>query len=244
MPTLVGGLREIPKMNKQHVELSIERGHDIVRRLLTEQEIANTSWAQFTALHRANSDDQNGFKTALQKLCLYSGLRSLADALIRDTLLALFRMTDDPGNDRITLCVISKLLSDSTLQEERLRWFEQCPIPSDDICNEKIKFILGLVPPKWGVHTSLKDTRLSDFRLQMKPVRDRLIAHAQPFESLELALHSIDDFRTLVEGLVLSAQFIFRGAAGIGTFEARSTEAEEFWSYIVQGFLAERARLI
>ena len=78
----------------------------------------------------------------------------------------------------------------------------------------------------------------------MKPIRDNLIAHALPFESLQLALHSIDNFRTLVEELVLSAQFIFRGAAGIGTFQVRLTEAEEFWSYIVQGFVIERTRLI
>jgi hypothetical protein len=229
-------------MNEKRLESLIERGQDVVRRLLVEQEIANASWAQFTALHRVNSDNENGLKNTLQRLCLYSGLRSLADALIRDTLLALFRMTDDPGNNRITLCVISKLLSDAALQEERVSWLEQCPIPSGDICHKKIKFISELVPPRWGPNIIPKDKRLSNFRLQLQPIRNKLIAHAQPFESLKIALRSVEDFRSLVEELVLSAQFIFRGAAGIGTFEARSTEAEEFWSYIVQGFLAERSR--
>lgn len=157
-------------MSEKRIELAIEKGRDVVRRLLMEQEIANASWAQFTALHRANLDKESDFKNTLKRLCLEFGLRSLADALIRDTLLALFRMTDDPGNDRMTLCAISKLLSDATLQEERVHWLDQCPIPSGEICNEKIKLISGLVPPKWGSDTSLKDRRLSDFRLQMKPI--------------------------------------------------------------------------
>ena len=188
-------------MSEHHVEPLIEEGLNIVRRLLMEQEIANASWAQFTALHRANLNNKNEFKTTLKRLSLYSGLQNLADALIRDTLLALSRMTDDPGNNRITLCGISKILNNSTLQEERVRWLEQCPIPSGNICKEKINLILGLVPPKWGSDVILKDKRLSDFRLQLKPIRNKLIAHALPFESLQLALHSIDNFRTLVEEL-------------------------------------------
>lgn len=175
----------------------------------------------------------------MDELCLSSRLTSLADALIRDTLIALFRMTDDPGNNRFTLCAISKLLGSASLQTERVNWFEQCPVPSGEVCKQKINFVLQVVPSKWGAGTKLHDDGLLSLRTELKPIRDKLIAHALPFDGLQLALHRIDDFHTLTGKLVSAAEWIFEGAAPSNRFNPRSRETEEFWYYVVRGFVLE-----
>jgi hypothetical protein len=207
-------------MTEQPIEAALEKGRAIASRLYTELEMANASWAHLTALHRAHSNPQTGLKYALSKLYLTPRLTSLADALIRDTLLALFRITDDPSKNRQTLCAVSKLLSSPSLQGERIRWFEELPIPSGDLCKEQIHLVRSLVPSGWAPKPSLESERLLAFREQLRPIRDRLLAHAAPFERIQFALHAVEDFRKLTGQLVIAARFIFEGAAGLDTFEA------------------------
>jgi hypothetical protein len=223
-------------MSDDKFEAAIAEGKDIVKRLLLDQDGAHSSWAHLTALHRAYSNPQTRLKAKLDWLALSSRLTSLADALIRDTILALLRMTDDPNKDCVTLCGISKILADTAVQKERISFFEQLPFATGQDCNRKISFILDLVPQAWPAKPQLRDSRLSGLRAELRPIRDKLIAHAIPFERIPLAMHRVDDFLTLNSELVSHAQWIFEGAAPSNLFATRLRETEEFWACVVRGF--------
>jgi hypothetical protein len=81
-------------MNTNEVEEAINEGNAIVDRLLIDIVIARSSWAHLSALHLSYGSPNSKFKDQLQQLALSARLFSLADALIRDTLMALYRMTD------------------------------------------------------------------------------------------------------------------------------------------------------
>jgi hypothetical protein len=152
--------------------------------------------------------------------------------------MALFRMTDAPSKERLSLCVIANLLSQPSLVEERRKFFKACPSAEVKACDQRIEFILSLVPPDWKPDYRLQNTRLAGCREALRPLRDKLIAHALPFDQLKVALSTIDDFRTLVGQLVSAAQWVFKGATPNDPFEARLKEAREFWSYVPSGFAA------
>jgi len=223
-------------MSANEIDPAIAEGQAIVKRLLLDQESAHSSWAHFTALDRAYSHQQSAFKAKLDWLSLSSRLTSLADALIRDTILALLRMTDSPNKDCVTLCGISTLLADATVQQERICFFEQLPFATGEDCRRKISLILDLVPQTWPPKSQLRDTRLSSLRTELRPIRDKLIAHAIPFERIQLLVPRVDDFLFLNSELVSAAQWIFEGAAPSNLFATRLRETEEFWAYVVRGF--------
>src|ERR1700730_12475837 len=107
---------------------------EFVGRLLRDQEQANASWAHFIALDRAYSERSSPLKASLDSLALPPTLHCAADAYIRDPLLALLRLTDDPGRDRISLCGIAKLLHLEEVRTARISYFERSVIPCGRDC--------------------------------------------------------------------------------------------------------------
>ncbi len=114
----------------------------------------------------------------------------LVRALVRDVLMTLLRITDDPGKDRQTILTFRKEWENAT--------FDLLP---EDIAEHKRKLFEN-VPLKWTKGENPK-TELWELRDKLRHVRNALIAHALDFSKIGFS-HLGKDVRellTLLAGL-------------------------------------------
>ena len=233
-------------MKKDEISKSIIEGAEVVDRLKHEQEIANQAWAHFLALHRSYTSKDERWKTALDELSQFPRLAQIADALIRDTLSACFRLLD--MDDRsFTLLRVQKLLSIQAVRGHRLAFFEQCKFTTRDQAVAKIDCFMSFFPAKWPVGNDKQkhwpnksevptDWTLADLRAELIHVRHKLIAHAGTF-SKHIPIKKLDNLVKLTDQLVCSAEWIFKGSSGGSTLPHRQIEAADFWSCVENGFI-------
>ena len=94
----------------------------ITQRVCDEVSNAQLVWAHFEATNGASDDDRAQLRAGVSRLGLGNVMKALRLAVARDTLMALFRVTDNPGKDKdcLTLCHLSLLLGDERLHKDRL----------------------------------------------------------------------------------------------------------------------------
>ena len=92
-------------------------GQRIAERLRSEARWSQQAWALWEALNGGATDSRKGFREALHHLGLGGQVGFLQGVLLRDALLALFRISDQEGKDRLTLCAIARLLKDDELRK-------------------------------------------------------------------------------------------------------------------------------
>ena len=110
---------------------SLEGGRRCTERAIVEIAAARKAWAIFEALNGREDADRVTLRDSVKKLGLSTSANAIAKALVRDTLLTLFRITDAPGTDKLTLCRISACLQDanvvSSLVADARKWSAGLP---------------------------------------------------------------------------------------------------------------------
>lgn len=236
------------------VEDDLAEAKRVTDRLITEIRSARKSMALFEALNGIDETRRAKFHKAANDRGLGSQIHGVVNALIRDVLQTLLRMTDQPSIDNLTLCRLSKLLTNSDLRQEReddaRNWIPDSPkeLEEADAARQvaAMKFITDLVPPRWNDSSLPSERRLCDLRKKMKQIRDSILAHSRDINNVPLpAYNEIREFLSLVSEIVDKAQLVFRGAAVSWKteFDRRLQEANEFWDICQQGFLDAESSL-
>jgi hypothetical protein len=231
-------------MRRRDVEKAIKKGTRFVGRLKREQETANIAWAHFLALHEGYNASDAGWRNVLSDLSQTPRLFQIADALIRDTLMACFRLVDADERS-VTLLRIHELLAKDAIRVDRLDFFETCSATSREQAQSKIDFFMGYFPerfPQFSSKGSIWPQKewlphkwdLIDLRSELIPIRHQLISHAGNL-SKKISIKKIDAFVQLIDQLVCAAEWIFKGASA-STYAARQTEAKDFWLHVRTGF--------
>ena len=224
----------------------INTGERIVSHLCFELIMLHSSWAHWEALNGRDAQAREGFRQGVRRLAHATTVESLRSAILRDTVMTLFRMSDAPGENRKTLCRIALLLQDRKVQdhliEEARKWNESMLDLSDynaNLCSAKIASIASHVQPHWKENTPPPSPELYNLRTALRPIRDRKLAHAVDISSpAELTLNQIRRMIDLTTELVYASQLIFAGAASSeSALPRRIREANDFWDHASTGFL-------
>lgn len=213
---------------------TMTEGLRITRRLVIDLRTAHASWAQFVALDRSYNNTANGFKSALQELGLSEQLIAQADAFIRDALMAMFRMTDNAGNDKdcLTLCHLSGLLADEDFQ-----------LRAGEGTRHNIDLIRSFIPSKWDNSPPAQD-EIFRFRTNLRPVRDGYIAHALETRPVKFSWASVEDCLRTIEKLVHAAKRIFRLTVQTPIdLETCIQHASDYWQRALMGFISQPKNL-
>lgn len=223
-----------------------EHGRRLTKRLVQEMGSARQSWSIFEAINGPDDESREALRDGVNHLGLQRTFLGLVHALVRDTILTLMRVTDTSASDTFTLCKISALLrapgAEANFVEASL--FDHPDLPAEVAqsyaasCGEAVKFLTDLVPNKWTDMPPL-DTRLYVHRGKMRPIRDKILAHAGDSEAVAMPVaNEIREFLALTSQLVQSSQLIFLGSAAdwSNDLEIRQREAMEFWDVCETGF--------
>lgn len=227
------------------VDVQIEAGKRIAGRLRSEARWARQAWALWEALNGGSQDTRSELRESLQYLGLGGQVGFFQGVLVRDTLLALFRISDQKNKDRLTLCAISHLLEDDRLRAklatkdrfiaegctEWLADFEAREQP------KRIAVIRSYVPPKW-LDQPPKERALYDLRHRLKDTRDKVLAH--PLDATGVIQPSVDDIRQflkLTATLVRNAELVFLGSAHTtdDQYRVHVEEATKLWGLLQEG---------
>ena len=166
-------------------------------------------------------------------------------ALARDAILAAYRVSEPPGNGRLTLCRISHLLEDANVRNRlcEQEWHRQQGCPDFLVDYEasqqpsRIVFIRNHVPPKW---TKVKpaEPRLYELRTKFEKIRNNILAHAGDTSTIgHPMVNEIREFIDLTAKLVEQAVLLFCGSAAESgsSFKIFLDAANEFWNYAQEG---------
>jgi len=225
------------------LEKKLAHGRAATVRVTVEAMIARKSWASFEAIFGRRDTPRTTLREAIDQLGVKGASSALLTALARDTLLALFRTTDAPGDGKLTLCRISAILHDKNvvrcLLDDTRNWI---PDSSEEfqnrlapICEQAVSFITGIVPAKWDTNNPPPDQRLFKLRSKLKPFRDQMLAHSADASSVTVPTRKDTvEFLVIVSQLVDKARLLFLGSTGIweSDYAAQLTEATKFWDSI------------
>ncbi len=221
----------------------LAQGKAVTERLLVDIRLASASWAHFEAINGETEESCAEFRRAVNKLGHSRTIDGLMRIFLRDTLMALFRMSDDPGTDRLTLLTASKLLRDPQAVEKRMEsvrgQFEDWRATEMDSLKHKIDTITDCVPQKWKDTSSLKSSVLNNFRSELRPLRDTLLAHAR--YTNRMVHPQVNDIRSwlkLSDELASACHHIFKDAPISNMLETYLPEQNLFWDYAARGFVA------
>jgi hypothetical protein len=165
---------------------SVAEGRRCTERVLVEVAAARKALALFEGLNGNDDAARAPLRDSVSHLGLSTCANGVAMALVRDTLLILFRVTDPPDRDRLTLCRISWALQDqavvASLVQDARGWSANLSHSFADqdaaTCVAAIDFIKNLVPPKWDAKSPPPGPRLFNLRTKLKDVRNHVIAHS------------------------------------------------------------------
>jgi hypothetical protein len=219
----------------------------VTERVCAEVRNAQLTWAHFEAINGESDGVRDQLRTGVNRLALGNTLHALVMAITRDTLMALFRATDNPGdkNERLTLCRLSALLEVDELREDRKaaagKWagstFPELREKDASKCESWMQAIRDAVPPKWNERAPPADRRLFDLRNALKPLRDSALAHALDGDG-NVVINDIRSFLEITSELAAHAELIFREAASNWEAEKRRSlkQANLFWDHCQKGF--------
>ena len=217
----------------------------VARKILVDATGAAAAWAQWEAIN----DECSKPRVANAGLA-FNALPTVRLALARDALLTCYRLSDVSKDDRRTLTRLAKALRHPEIAQ-RLASPEWAldqghkPLVVDGSAKrnlERMQRISAMVVPDWNdTSTKPSDPKLLDLRKKLKPIRDRVLAHA--IEGVELEHLTVDEIRQLVEitfDLAHEASLLFSGSAPTKsmTLELLRDQASKFWAAAFEGILA------
>ena len=223
----------------------IEEGKRIAERLRGEARGAQQAWALWETLNGGSDFERTRFHDALNYLGLGRQAGFLRGVLVRDALSALFRISDQENNGRLTLCAIARLLHDEDLRKQVAcaDWLRANGCPDLIVKYEaeaqprRIAAIQNAVPRKWSDQPPT-ERALHDLRAKLRDVRDAILAHA--LDSTSVVQPCVDDVRAFLRistDLVENAELIFLGSAQATDdhLEVCTKEATTLWRYLEKG---------
>jgi hypothetical protein len=167
-------------------------------------------------------------------------------ALVRDTLMSLFRVTDAPGADRLTFCRLSRLLEIEALWENRKEaarnWiassYPELREKDASTCTASMQAIVDAVPTLWKENAPPVDRRLFDLRTRLAHLRKGTLAHALGEADGNVAIGDIRNFMNVTSELAQHAELVFMGVAPSWQAEwcIGLKDANEFWDCCQKGF--------
>ena len=205
---------------------------EIAERIYHEVNSATRSWTLVEAFIGSPNGDQISLKTDLNEIGLMGTANGIVKALTRDVLMALFRATDDPGKDRQTLCRLIAILRD--VPDTSLK---QASSTHNGPLQDNLDFLLSHVPPSWK-NAPLRNNQLATLRSNLKPTRDRLVAHAADYSSIiPPKFHQIRALLKLVAELQAAASLVFSETHHDlqERWDLRLSEAHDFWCLVQRG---------
>lgn len=200
-----------------------EQGKFILKVLLKDLQIAKSSWAHVSALSNDRAELDNAANI------LGQDFRYIKITFARDTILALFRISDDPGENRATLCRLSKIIQkpDFVFDNPAL-----------------INSFTDIVPARWGKQEKPAKIDLYEWRQNMRDVRDNILAHStltdlETLPSLCFSTRYIELGLKLHEELILMCCEIFLGADMVTErgLAVSVGDASQFWDLAQEGFI-------
>jgi uncharacterized protein (DUF433 family) len=225
----------------------LRKGTEVTKRLRTDIQLASASWAHFEAINGENEESRASFRDAVGRLGHSVTIDRLMRIFVRDTLMALFRMSDDESKDRLTLLAVSRLLDDQSAIGWRLQAipniFEGFQEIEGNILSNKISLIKDRVPGRWRVCNHLKDPALYEFRKKLRPLRDAFLAHAGC--SRDVKDPRIDEIRgwlKLSDELTSACRHVFMETPVDNTLEVLLQEYNLFWEHAAHGFVVNASR--
>jgi hypothetical protein len=233
-------------MRQRGIESQITRGRQIADRLRHELNIAESSWAHFEAMNGGTTEARNQFRQAMEGLLASN--RGLLAAVVRDAIMALCRIVDNPRKDGFPLIEASKLLDGQELRtalidragaraprfEEDSNSYPKCEA---GLVEAKIALIRSTVPLQWNKKP--ENTMLYEWRERFEHLRDKVLAHPGNVESIvKPNANEIREGFSLISKLVSASCHIFVGSPlpsnSMGQLIDR---ANCFWNYAQTGFV-------
>ena len=193
---------------------------DISIRVRDEVRIAMMNWATVEVFN----ERREAIQEQLTASEAWQPAKFMIKALVRDVLMALMRITDDSGQDRQTL--VRLVGSSSNLD------FGGSPTR-----RQNADHLFAYVPPKWkGSREALLKPELYDLRENLRPIRDRLIAHALDYSAIDLTadVPQIRAFLILVGSLSYAACTVFDVETDNlqARWDSALREARSFWAVV------------
>ena len=217
----------------------------VTERVCAEIRGAQTSWAHFEAINGENDETRQQLRRGVDCFGLGDVLRVLVRGIVRDTLMALFRATDEPQANRLTFCRLSLLLESDGLREDRIaaarKWsvstYPELRVLEASKCQTWMQAIRDAAPPKWDKEAPPPDRRLFDLRSTLLPMRHNSLAHALDGDG-DVVINDVRKFLEITSELAQHAELIFRGVAPNWQFDQRRRlrETNIFWDRCQDGF--------
>lgn len=225
----------------------LAEGVATTKRVCAEAHAARQSWALFSTLNGENSQEREPLREATRKLGLGRTLNFIEMTFVREAILALFRLSDPAQKDRLTLVRLSKLLDDKELVENRLNaaaaWIPNSPEKLAELdrrrCGDAIALIRNCVI-EWKKDCQPSDDRLYKFRCKLRPIRDKILAHAIAAHDVQKTTRDdLSGFLAIASELASAAQLIFLDGAlsWKDDLKNRRKEAAELWDYLRDGIV-------
>jgi hypothetical protein len=225
----------------------IAEGKKIVLRLRREMKLAQLAWAHWEAINGKLSVDRRELRAAVDRLGLGREFDGLRGIFARETVLVLYRMTDPPGEDRQTLCRLSKIISDSGVCD---RLASKCWLIQDgwlDYVAEgelkhrhaRLERIRQRIPPKWS-DVPPKRPAVYNLRSKLQPLRHHVLAHVIDDSRIAYAqVRELRAFMRLVSGLVMEADLLFCGMSNETLWDETLAATNRLWDHFSIGPIEE-----
>lgn len=232
-------------MDQDDIERQIERGRKIAERLRQELNIAESSWAHFEAINGDTEQVREQFRQAMERLPVSN--RGLLAAIIRDAIMALWRIVDDPRKHGFPLIEVAKLLSSERLRTVLAKQVKKrAPKLDEDesyadcdaaLVANKIDLIMSKVPLQWNTEPKIK--ALYEWRKEFENLRHNVLAHPGKVTCiLQPKVDRIREGHALISELVSAAHHVFVGSPlPSDSLRQLVRSANTFWNYAEVGFI-------
>lgn len=221
----------------------------LASRLALESRAAYSAWANWKAINDllldpllSESLEDRGF----------TALGPVRGALVRDAFVSAFRLSAPYGDNKniISLCRLVHMIETdrSSLKLDEVDWAldqgHRLSVASGAARRNSARLdrLLSMVVPVWPTEknprTPPRDTTFLSLKVNLRPVRDKLLAHLVDVDTLaHPTIDQIDQFVCLTLELAADAAFALDGSA-LGADEAREhldSEARKFWVAAFKG---------
>ena len=220
----------------------------VAKRLAKEAQGAYQSWANWEAINDLLETDSRA-KMAMEHCDMAIG--PVRQALARDAMLGAFRLSDPfdkkqkKDSAKITICRLVSYLNDDVNRDwlSSAQWALDLGYKSNVAVwaanqnSERIASLQRTVVERWS-NQSPQDTSLLELRTIIRPVRDKILAHA--IESEEISHPTIDQIRRLMAvtwKLSSQAEFLFcgHGFSEENFVESIKKQAMSMWRLALEG---------
>ncbi|MGH1405549.1 MAG: hypothetical protein ACRBBJ_03195 [Rhodomicrobiaceae bacterium] len=214
---------------------------------MTEVRVAIKSWALFNAMNGNEHHKRKELQLALNHLKLSDKMIYMRLVMATDTIMAIFRVTEQKGKDKLTFCTLARDLADAEFLEQifnyhknknlNLNYFDQVYENNSRIY---AKEFLEIFPKKWDKSNSnnLTNKKILKFRENYKDIRDKLLAHSVSHANLKQP--TIDEISQTIELLSIQASqvhYIYSGnSEQLNEFsKIQQKESLELWNTFEEG---------